>query len=132
MKRPTLIVLLLGIAFAGAALLSAAKTEMPKNSAVDVSGVWNVTVKFAGVGGHPVFTFKQNGDKLTGSYAGAFGDADVTGTIKCHDIRFEVRVAAQSVHETYVGTVEGDTMQGKFTLAGMGDGSFTGTRQARK
>lgn len=132
MKRPTLIALVLGFVFASTAFAAARKSEKLKNMTIDVTGIWNVTVVFSGGSGHPVFTFKQNGEKLTGRYAGAFGEADITGTLKGHDIQFSVAIADQGVREIYVGTVDGDTMKGKFTLAGMGNGTFTGTRQSRK
>lgn len=132
MKRPISMVLIFGFVFANAAFAAAQKAEKPKLATVNVTGVWNVTVEFSGGSGNPVFTFKQDGEKLTGRYAGAFGEADVTGTIKGHDIRFSVTTADQGVHEIYEGTVDGDTMKGKFTLPGMGDGTFTGTRQSRK
>ncbi len=132
MKLPSLFVMLIGIACTGIALAAAEKTEPPKEAAVDVTGVWKVDVEFSGGGGNPVFTFKQDGDKLTGRYAGAFGEADVTGTIKGHDIKFGVTIAAQGVQEDYAGTVAGDTMKGKFTISGMGEGTFTGTREPKK
>lgn len=132
MKRATLIVLLGGFAFAGTAWAAARKSERLKEATVDVTGIWNVTVEFGGGTGHPVFTFKQDGGKLTGRYAGAFGAADVTGTIRGDEIQFSVTIAGQSVHEIYAGTVDRDTMKGKFTLVGMGEGTFTGTRQSGK
>ena len=45
--------------------------------------------------GAPTFTFKQDGEKLTGHYAGTFGEADVTGTVKGADITFSFAADAQ-------------------------------------
>ena len=132
MKCPLLTVILIGLAFTGVFVAAAEKTEQPKVATIDVSGVWNVSVEFSGGSGNPVFTFKQDGEKLTGRYAGAFGEADVTGTIKGHEIKFGVTIADQGVQENYVGTVDGDTMKGKFTIGEMGEGTFTGTKQPKK
>ena len=57
--------------------------------------------------GQPTFTFKQDGEKLTGHYVGTFGEADLTGTVKGADITFSFTVDAQgtALKETYTGTV---------------------------
>ena len=54
----------------------------------DVSGKWKLTVELDGNSGTVNFTFKQKGENLTGTYQGAFGEADVTGTIDDDQIEF--------------------------------------------
>ena len=54
----------------------------------DVTGEWNFTVTTDQGGGNPTFTFKQEGEKLTGKYTGTFGSADLTGTVKGNAIQF--------------------------------------------
>src|SRR5690242_21408706 len=39
---------------------------------VDVTGVWNVEIEIGGQTGMPVFTLKQDGEKITGKYKGQF------------------------------------------------------------
>jgi hypothetical protein len=131
MKRTTtLIAMFFGLALVTAA--AAEKTEKAAAAAIDVSGIWNVSVEFSGGSGNPVFTLKQDGEKLTGHYAGALGEAEVTGTIKGRDITFGFAIAGQSEKVTYVGTVEGDTMKGRLTLGSFGEGTFTGKKQPKK
>jgi len=47
----------------------------------DISGNWEFTVDTAAGSGSPSFIFKQDGEKLTGTYSGLFGKADLAGTV---------------------------------------------------
>jgi len=98
---------------------------------VDVTGKWAFSVETSAGAGAPTFTFKQDGEKLTGHYAGTFGEADLTGTVKGADITFSFTVDAQgnALKETYTGTVDKDTMKGKLVIEGLGEGTFTAKRQ---
>ncbi len=62
---------------------------------VDVTGKWAFNVETSAGAGAPTFTFKQDGEKLTGHYTGTFGEADLTGTVKGADITFSFTVDAQ-------------------------------------
>jgi len=99
----------------------------------DVSGAWAFQVETPAGSGTPTFTFKQEGEKLTGQYKGAFGEAPLTGTIKGNKIDFAIKVQAQGQEATinYTGTVEKDgTMKGTVNLgADIGSGTWTGKRQ---
>ena len=55
--------------------------------AIDVSGNWVFAVETGAGSGQPTFTFKQDGEKLTGTYSGAFGKANLTGTLKGGEIK---------------------------------------------
>jgi hypothetical protein len=98
---------------------------------VDVTGKWVFSVELSAGAGTPTFTFKQDGEKLTGHYTGTFGEADLTGTVKGADISFAFTVDAQgnALKETYTGTVDKDTMKGKIVIDGLGEGTFTAKRQ---
>src|SRR3954469_670440 len=115
------------VALAGA--LSVARVAA--QAKVDVTGKWAFNVETSAGGGAPTFTFKQDGEKLTGHYTGTFGEADLTGTVKGADITFAFTVDAQgnSLKETYTGTVDKDTMKGKLVIEGVGEGTFTGKKQ---
>ena len=116
-------VLMLALGFSAAR--TAAQTK------VDVTGKWAFNVETSAGAGAPTFTFKQDGEKLTGHYTGTFGEADLTGTVKGADITFSFTVDAQgnSLKETYTGTVDKDTMKGKLVIEGLGEGTFTAKRQ---
>ncbi len=114
-----------------AAPAAAAQSAGAKSSdKVDVSGAWDFTVETEAGSGNPSFTFKQEGEKLTGRYKGLFGESDLTGTVKGDKIEFSFKVTGQVEGTvTYNGTTDGKTMKGKVNLAGVGEGTFTGKKQ---
>ena len=99
--------------------------------ATNVTGEWAFTVVTDQGGGSPVISFKQDGEKLTGKYAGQLGNADLTGTLKGNAIHFTftLDVQGQQAPVTYDGTVEKDTMKGKLDIGGMVTGTFTATKK---
>jgi len=99
--------------------------------AVNVTGDWAVEVQTDQGGGSPTLTFKQDGEKLTGTYNGQLGAADLTGTVKGNAIHFTftLDVQGQQAPVTYDGTVEKNTMKGTMNIAGMVNGTFTGTKK---
>ncbi len=95
---------------------------------IDVTGTWNVEIEIAGQSGTPVFTFKQEGEKLSGKYMGQFGDADLTGTLKGNAIEFSFE--AQGAKIVYKGTVDKDTMKGQADYAGQAMGDWKAKKKA--
>lgn len=97
----------------------------------NVSGEWAFTVQTDQGGGNPTITFKQDGEKLTGKYAGQLGNADLTGTVKGNAIKFSftIDVQGQQAPVNYDGTVEKNTMKGKLDIGGMVNGTFTATKK---
>jgi hypothetical protein len=97
---------------------------------VKVEGTWNVELQLESITGHPVVKFKQDGEKLTGTYEGRYGEVALQGTIKDKAIQFVVAFVAEGtqIQGTFTGTVEGDTMKGKVSYEGAGDGTWTATR----
>lgn len=109
---------------------TAAATPAASN-AINVTGAWNVEVETSAGSGTPSFTFKQEGEKLMGHYKGQLGEADLTGTVKGGQIEFSYKLTGGQVEGTvvYAGTTDGKTMKGKVSLAGLGEGTFTGKKQ---
>ena len=99
--------------------------------ATNVTGEWAFTVTTDQGAGNPVITFKQDGEKLTGKYAGQLGNADLTGTVKGTAIHFTftLDLQGQQAPVTYDGTVEKNTMKGKMDIGGMVNGTFTATKK---
>jgi hypothetical protein len=98
----------------------------------DMTGKWVFQVETTAGGGTPTFTFKQEGDKLTGHYSGQLGEADLAGTVKGRqmDFKFVTEVQGFRVEAIYSGRIEGtDSVKGTVVLAGLGEGTFTGKRQ---
>ncbi len=98
----------------------------------DISGAWQFAVQTDAGSGSPSFTFKQDGQKLTGDYSGALGQAALTGTLKGNQLSFSFKADAggQSAEVTYTGKViSKDSMEGSLSIAGLGDGTWTGKRR---
>jgi hypothetical protein len=75
------------------------------------------------------FTFKQDGDKLTGTVAGGRGgETPLEGTVKGKEVKFTVtrQTPNGEMKSEYTATVEGDTMKGSaVTPRGTRDWSAT-------
>jgi len=110
---------------------SASAPPAAGGSAENVTGTWQFTVETEQGSGAPAFTFKQDGEKLTGHYQGAFGEGPVEGTVKNGAITFSVKVSAQGQDFTivYTGTIEKDGMKGTVKLGDLGSGTWTAKRQ---
>jgi hypothetical protein len=111
--------LLVWLAFTAAAALGA-----------DISGTWNFTVETDAGSGNPVFNVKQEGEKLTGTYKGLLGEANVTGSVNANEVVIEWD-NEQVGRIRYTGTVSSDAtrMKGKVVLGNAGTGTFTAIRK---
>jgi hypothetical protein len=105
--------------------------QAPAEEKIDVTGTWAFQVETPMGTGNPTFTFKQEGEKITGQYKGMLGEAEVSGTIKGNAISFSFKVNAQGLEGivTYSGTVERNAMKGNAKLGDVGGGEFTAKRQ---
>ncbi len=113
---------------AAAATNGAAQADKP----ADVSGAWALQIDLGGNTGTPSVTFKQEGEKLTGTYSSqVLGEQQITGTIKGNDITFGFQASfdGNAVKVTYSGKVEKDTMKGEVTFGDLGGGTFTGKKK---
>jgi hypothetical protein len=98
----------------------------------NVTGEWSFTVTTDMGSGTPTLTFKQDGEAVTGTYAGQLGNANFKGTLKGNALEFSFTTEAQgqSVDVVYRGTVDGDAMKGTLAIAGgQLNGTFTGARK---
>ncbi|MEK6287331.1 MAG: hypothetical protein AABO57_16440 [Acidobacteriota bacterium] len=99
---------------------------------INISGDWAFMVETGQGSGSPSFSFKQDGEKLTGTYKGQFGEAPLTGTVKGADIKFVIKVNAQGqdLTITYSGKIESkDSMKGTAALGELGEATWTAKRK---
>jgi hypothetical protein len=96
-------------------------------SAAEVTGTWKLDVVMDAGSGTATFVFKQDGEKLTGTYQGVLGEANVTGTVKEDKIEFSF--SGRGVDAHYGGKVTGDTMEGTCEYGQVGSGTFKGKKQ---
>ena len=116
----------------GAAPAPAAAPQAASGGAANISGVWNFAVETQAGSGSPTFTFKQDGENLSGTYKGQFGEAPLTGAVKGADVKFTVKVNAQGQDLTinYTGKIDGkDSMKGSASFGEMGEGTWTAKRK---
>jgi hypothetical protein len=126
MTRRFVLLLMAGIVGLGAHI-----TAQEKKETANVAGTWILEVETSAGSGTPTFTFKQDGEKLEGTYEGTFGTAKVNGTVKGNNITFGFKADAQgtAIEVVYEGIVEKDTMKGTVKLGELGEGTFTGARK---
>jgi hypothetical protein len=100
----------------------------------DLSGTWVFSVELQDGGrGEPTFTFKQDGERLTGSYSGPLGEQKVTGTLKGNKaiFGFEFTNEGTPYEARYTGTVESATkMTGTVEFTNGVRGTWTATRKS--
>ncbi len=108
---------------ASAALLIVVSTA----AAQDMSGTWMLSVDLGATGvGEATFVLEQEGNEITGTYTGALGEQDVTGTIDGSAVVLTFDSEAGTI--TYEGTVDGDAFQGTCEYGQLGSGSFEGSK----
>ena len=115
-----MVVLAVGLVM-GASLAQAA------DKVVDISGTWDLEVETPSGTGNPVLEIKQEGNELTGTYSGAFGQAPLKGKIKGE--KFEVKFNSGGLDMIYKGKSDGTTMKGSVDLGQYGMGSFAGNKK---
>src|SRR5579863_6981610 len=92
--------------------------------AADLSGTWAADVTLDAGSGTATFVFKQTGDNLTGTYTGAVGSANVTGTVKGSDVEWSFN-SDQAGKITYKGKLDaGGKIVGTVAYGELGNGKF--------
>jgi hypothetical protein len=104
--------------------------DAPKK--VDVTGAWQLSME--GPQGAMEFTttFKQDGEKVTGTQTNPMGGEDkFEGTIKGDKLEYILKIdmGGQAMSITFTATVDGDSMKGSIAMGDMGNSPFTGKRK---
>ena len=108
---------LVGLLMAGVAL------------AADVAGTWTVQVVLDAGTGTATFTFKQEGETLSGTYTGTFGDAPLRGTAKGDQVEWSFN-GGQAGTVTFKGKLEGTAkMTGTAQYGELGSGTFSAQKK---
>src|SRR5262245_9652367 len=96
----------------------------------NVTGDWDVTFTTPQGPLTAKFTFKQEGEKLTGTIKTQFGDAPLEGAVKGKEINFKyaVKVQDQDYTITLSGAVDGDLVKGRFDFGGTVQGDWNAKR----
>jgi len=100
----------------------------------NISGQWDVEVKFYAATVNQTFMIEQNDSNFKGTHVGAAGSRDLTGTLHGQDIlvRSTYGVDGARVHSFFNGKVVGDTMAGTLSVGEYGDATWTAKRHTFK
>ena len=76
-------------------------------------------------------TFKQDGEKLTGTQTSQMGEIALEGSVKGTDIAFAVviNMQGQDMTITYTGKIDGDAMSGAIEFGGYGSSTWTAQKR---
>jgi hypothetical protein len=98
-------------------------------AATDLTGTWNAKVDLGGgQTGSPTFVLKQDGEKLTGAYSGALGEAPIKGTVKGNEITLDFEASGAAIHYAGKVSADGARIEGTVDYGGQASGTFTATR----
>ena len=126
MKNHLIAILVIG-------LIASFGAARPRAAAIDISGTWVLSVDLEDGGhGDPTFVFKQEGEKITGTYSGPLGEQKVTGTVKGDKavFGFEASRDGETIKATYNGTIESPAkMSGTIAFNDVARGKWTGTKK---
>jgi uncharacterized pyridoxal phosphate-dependent enzyme len=98
----------------------------------DVSGQWDVEVRFAAGTASQVFALEQRGSELRGTHHASFASRDLAGTLHGEDLLVRSSYTDRGVrlNFTFTGKVSGDTMAGTVSMGEYGVAPWTASRHA--
>ena len=114
---------------------AAAATSAQKTDAVSVTGKWQMTLEMTVGTSSPVLVFKQDAEKLTGTYTGRYGEYPLVGKVDGRKLAFVVTINAEGTETkmSFTGELapEGDVIKGNAELGGMGEATWLAKRDKK-
>ena len=103
----------------------------PKETKVDVTGAWEMTVDSPQGTMTVTANYKQEGETLTGNHVSDMGESPLKGTVKGNEISYTLTIdmGGQELAIEHKGKVEGDTMTGTADVGEMGSMKWTAKRK---
>ena len=100
----------------------------------NIAGAWQFTVELEVATARPVVTFKQDGEKITGTYEGRYGKSTLEGTVKDNKVEFTVTMVAEGTTITgvFTGVFDAERLSGDVEYEGAGDGKWSAVRMPEK
>lgn len=115
------------------------RKRSPKSDAMtapsaNLSGRWDVDVKFFSSNSQHAFSIQQDGNWIQGTHKGDFDVRNIGGTIEGNQIKLKstTRMLGDSITFYFSGTVIGDTMSGDIHLGEYRTAKFIATRNTAK
>jgi hypothetical protein len=99
--------------------------------ASDVSGQWDVEVRFAAGTAAQTFALEQKGNQLVGTHYASFAARDLAGTLHGDDLLVRSSYTERGVrlNFTFTGKVSGDSMSGAISMGEYGVATWTAARR---
>lgn len=98
--------------------------------AFDLSGQWDLKMKFSASTVDQTFNIEQKDSQLIGTHIASIGSRDLDGTL--HGNRVLIRSSytrdGVRINFTFIGTADANTMNGKVSLSEYGDAEWTAKR----
>jgi hypothetical protein len=106
--------------------------QKPADSAVSIAGKWAMSIQMEVGTGTPALALVQDGEKITGTYAGRYGEYALKGTLKGRTLQFGFTMSAEGtdVEMAFTGEVAPDAqaMSGTATMGPAGEATWTAKR----
>lgn len=124
-----ILVALAGCLFLAAMPAYAQDAAKPAN----IAGAWDTTLESPQGPMQVVSTFKQEGERITGTQSSPMGEAPLEGTITGNDLKFTIKIdmQGQQMVITFTAKVDGESMAGAFDFGGMGSGTWSAKKKAQ-
>ena len=120
------------LACLGLLVLSTASFAQDAPKKVDVTGAWSLSMESPQGAMDFTATFKQDGEKVTGTQSNPMGGEDkFEGTMKGNKLEYVLKIdmGGQAMSITFTATVDGDSMKGSMAMGEMGTMPFSGKRK---
>jgi hypothetical protein len=100
-----------------------------------LSGAWSVNVNLGEGDRTMTLTLQQEGERLSGSIAGALGTGEISNASASNtgEVHFTVtvNVEGQTKEATFTGRLANNEIRGNVAIVGMAPGTFTATRSGQ-
>jgi hypothetical protein len=138
-KRVLLLLACIGLGSATFTSTSLSAQDPPKPAPapaakpIDIAGKWAMAMVTSMFNANVALEFKQDAEKLTGTYTGRYGQSPLQGTLKKNAIEFVVTIDAEGTQTkmTFWGEVSADGQtiaKGTAEIEGLGDVTWTAGR----
>jgi len=128
MKKLLLVACVLMLATPALALAQ----DPPKQDAkIDISGAWDMSIDTPQGQMALTVTFKQDGEKVTGTQTSPMRETPLEGTLVGTELKYTITIDMQGQAATisFGAKVDGNSMTGVYEFGGMGSGAWTAKKK---
>ncbi len=129
--RTRISIVVLAVWVASAVMLAQTPAPAPAKT-LNIAGKWLMTLELSVGTANPTLDLKQDGEKITGTYTGRYGESQLKGTLKGQALEFGFTMNAEGQDVTLSFTAQvaadGQSMKGAATIEGLGDATWTARR----